>query len=550
MKHLSLIVITLGVFVGSAPAQVTFDRLVRSQREPQNWLTYNGNLGSTHHSALDQITPLNVSTLDLKWVSQAQSLEKFEATPLVVDGVMYVSEPPNTVVAIDTRTGRPYWIYEHPMPETTYVCCGNINRGVAILGNTLFLGTLDAHLVAIDASTGRKKWETKVAEYTQGYAVTVAPLVVKDKVVVGPAGGERGIAGFLAAYDVQTGKEVWRFNTIPHPGEPGNETWPGDSWKTGGGSVWVTGSYDPEANLIYWGIGNPGPDWNPEVRKGANLYSDCVVALDADTGKLKWYYQFTPNDEWDFDSVQVPVLADLSWKGKPRKTMLWGNRNGFFYTLDRGSGQFLQGKAFVKQTWAVGIDEYGKPIKASGKSPSVTGNDVWPGVQGGTNWYAPSFSPHTGLFYVTAWEDYHTSYYTWDQEYEPGKSYTGGAPRGPIPSLRREPFIKWGPEWGYGVVRALNPVTGEKVWDYKMRDVSDAGILTTASDLLFSGNREGYFFALDAKTGKELWKRYLGSQVAASPITYAVDDVQYVSVAAGHSLFTFGLSHPTADSKR
>ena len=524
-----------------APAQVTFERLVQSQREPQNWLTYNGNLGSTHHSALDQINAANVANLDLKWVAQAQSLEKYEATPLVVDGVMYVTEPPNTVVAIDTRTGRPFWIYNHPMPETTYVCCGNINRGVAILGNTIYLGTLDAQLVALDASTGRKKWATKVADYTQGYAVTVAPLVVKDKIVVGPAGGERGISGFLAAYDAETGKQVWRFNTIPHPGEPGNETWPGDSWKTGGGSVWVTGSYDPDANLIYWGIGNPGPDWNPEVRKGANLYADCVVALDADTGKLKWYYQFTPNDEWDFDSVQVPVLADLSWKGKPRKTMLWGNRNGFFYTLDRTSGQFLQGKAFVKQTWAVGIDEYGKPIKASGKSPSVSGTDVWPGVQGGTNWYAPSFSPHTGLFYVTAWEDYHTNYFTWDQEYEAGKSYTGGAARGPIPSLRREPFLKWGPEWGYGVVRALNPVTGEKVWDYKMRDVSDGGILTTASDLLFSGNREGYFFALDAKTGKELWKKYLGSQVAASPITYTVDGVQYVSVAAGHSMFTFGL---------
>jgi alcohol dehydrogenase (cytochrome c) len=541
MRRFSGAVIIFGLFCAVAPAQVTFERLVRAEREPQNWLTYNGNLGSTHHSSLDQINAGNVANLDLKWVSQAQSLEKYEATPLVVDGVMYVTEPPNTVVAIDTRTGRPFWIYNHPMPETTYVCCGNINRGVAILGNTIYLGTLDAQLVALDASTGRKKWATKVADYTQGYAVTVAPLVVKDKIVVGPAGGERGISGFLAAYDAETGKQVWRFNTIPHPGEPGNETWPGDSWKTGGGSVWVTGSYDPDANLIYWGIGNPGPDWNPEVRKGANLYADCVVALDADTGKLKWYYQFTPNDEWDFDSVQVPVLADLSWKGKPRKTMLWGNRNGFFYTLDRTSGQFLQGKAFVKQTWAVGIDEYGKPIKASGKSPSVSGTDVWPGVQGGTNWYAPSFSPHTGLFYVTAWEDYHTNYFTWDQEYEAGKSYTGGGARGPIPSLRREPFLRWGPEWGYGVVRALNPVTGEKVWDYKMRDVSDGGILTTASDLLFSGNREGYFFVLDAKTGKELWKKYLGSQVAASPITYTVDGVQYVSVAAGHSMFTFGL---------
>ncbi len=522
-----------------AAAQVPFARIL--QGEPGNWLTYNGSLQSTHFSGLEQIKTTNVAGLDMKWVYQAQSLEKFETTPLVVDGVMYLTEAPNTVTALDALTGRPYWMYRHPMPETTYACCGNINRGLAMLDNTLFLGTLDAHLVAIDASTGRKKWETKVAQYTDGYAVTVAPLVVKDKIIVGPAGGERGIAGFLAAYDAATGKEVWRFNTIPHPGEPGNETWPGETWKTGGGSVWVTGSYDAALNLIYWGIGNPGPDWNPAARAGANLYADCVIALDADTGKLKWYYNFTPNDEWDFDSVQVPVLADIVWKGEPRKVMMWGNRNGFFYVLDRGTGQFLLGKAFVKQTWAVGIDEYGKPIKATGKSPSVNGTDVYPGVQGGTNWYSPSFSPRTGLFYLTAWENYHTSYFTWDQDYEAGKSFTGGTARGPFPSLTREPFIKWDPEWGYGVVRAINPATGMPAWDYKMRDVSDAGILTTAGDILFSGNREGYFFALDAKTGKELWKRYLGSHVAASPITYTVDGKQYVSVAAGHSLFTFSL---------
>ena len=541
MRHLALTLTLTAALPALLPAQVSFDRLLRAAGEPQNWLTYSGNLQSTHYSRLNQINPQNVADLSLKWVWQAQSLEKFEATPLVVDGVMYVTEPPNTVAAIDTRTGRPYWIYQYPMPETTYVCCGNVNRGLAILGNTLFLGTLDAHLLALDAATGRKKWDTKVAEYTHGYGVTVAPLVVKDKVIVGPAGGERGIAGFLAAYDAQTGREVWKFNTTAHPGEPGNETWAGDSWKTGGGSVWVTGSYDAETNLVYWGTGNPGPDWNPSVRVGANLYTDSVVALDADTGKLKWHYQFTPNDEWDFDSVQVPVLADVSWKGQPRKVILWGNRNGFFYVLDRTSGEFLLGKPFVKQTWSSGIDEAGKPIKAPGKSPSVAGTDAYPGVQGGTNWYSPSFSPGTGLFYLTAWEDYHTTYFQWDQDYEPGKSFTGGAARAPFQSIRRDPFIKWGPEWGYGVVRALNPATGEKVWDYKMRDVSDAGILTTASNLLFSGNREGYFFALDAKTGKELWKCYLGSQVAAAPITYTVDGVQYVSIAAGHSLFTFGL---------
>jgi alcohol dehydrogenase (cytochrome c) len=546
MRRIATAILVMFACMTAAFAQVTFERLLQASHEPQNWMTYNGNLGSTHYSALDQIKAGNVADLDMKWVYQAQSLEKFEATPLIVDGVMYVTEPPNTVVAVDARSGRPYWMYQHPMPVTTYACCGNVNRGVAILGDTVYVGTLDAYLVALDASTGRKKWQTKVAEYTHGYAIAVAPLVVKDKVIVGPAGGERGIAGFLAAYDAKSGKEVWRFNTIPHPGEPGNETWAGDSWKTGGGSVWVTGSYDASLNLIYWGIGNPGPDWNPTKREGDNLYTDCVIALDADTGKLKWYYHFTPHDEWDFDSVQVPVLADLEWKGQPRKGMLWGNRNGFFYVLDRTSGQYLLGKPFVKQTWAVGIDERGKPIKAEGKSPSFGGTDVYPGVQGGTNWYSPSYSPRTRLFYLTAWESYHTQYFTWDQDYEPGKSFTGGTARGPFPSIKREPFIKWDPDWGYGVVRAINPATGEVAWEYKMRDVSDAGILTTSADLLFSGNREGYFFALDARTGKELWKRYLGSQVADSPVTYMVDGTQYVSVAAGNSLFTFSLGRVPA----
>jgi alcohol dehydrogenase (cytochrome c) len=535
------LLITSIVFPALLAAQVSFDRIAGALREPQNWLTYSGELRGTRYSALAQIDTRNAANLDLKWVHQAQSLEKFEATPLVIDGVMYTVEPPNTVVAIDTRTGRLFWMYRHPMPPTTYVCCGNVNRGLAVLGDTLYLGTLDAYLVALDISTGRKKWQTKVADYTEGYGITLAPLAVKDKIVVGPAGGERGISGFLAAYDARTGREVWKFHTIPQPGEPGHDTWEGDSWKTGGASVWVTGSYDPELNLIYWGTGNPGPDWNPGMRQGANLYSDCVIALDADTGKLKWHFQFTPADEWDFDSVQVPVLADIAWKGKPRKVMLWGNRNGFFYVLDRTGGEFLLAKAFVKQTWAAGIDEQGKPVKVAGKTPSVGGADVYPGVQGGTNWYSPSFSRRTGLFYLTTWQDYHTSYFSWDQEYEPGKAFTGGTAMGPFPAITRDPFIRWDPSWGHGVVRALDPQTGDKVWDYKMRDVSDAGILTTAGDVLFSGNREGYFFALDARTGKELWKRYLGSQVAATPITYMSDGVQYVSIAAGHSLFTFGL---------
>jgi len=528
----------------AASGQVPYERLRNAQTEAQNWLTYNGSYASNHHSALDQITPGNVRNLELKWVWQANSLEKLEATPLVVDGVIYLTDPPNDVVAVDARTGRVFWTYRHPLPPGVAPCCGQVNRGLAILDNTLYLGTLDGRLVALDAGSGRKKWDAKVADYTKGYALTVAPLAVKDKIIIGSAGGEFGIRGFVAAHDAKTGKQIWKFNTIPAPGEPGHETWKGDSWKYGGGSVWVTGSYDPALNLTYWGIGNPGPDWNPYVRPGDNLYTDCVLALDPDTGQMKWHFQFTPNDNWDFDSVQIPVLADIKWKDRERKVMLWGNRNGFFYVLDRTSGEFLLGKPFVKQTWAAGLDERGRPVRVPGKGPSLAGTEVWPGVQGGTNWYAPSFSPRTQLFYLTAWEDYHSTYYAWEQEYEAGKWYAGGSVRAEVPAIRREAIRTWGPEAGYGVVRAIDPQTGTRVWDYKMSDVSDSGLLTTAADLLFSGNREGHFFALDAKNGKLLWNRYLGGQVASSPISYSVDGKQYVTIAAGHSLFTFGLREP------
>ena len=525
----------------TAQAQVSAGRLRDAAAEPQNWLTYNGSYAGTHHSTLNQLRPDNVARLDLKWVWQANSLEKLEATPLVVDGVMYLSDPPNDVVAIDVKTGRAFWRYRHQVPPGVTPCCGRVNRGLAILGNTLYMGTLDAKLVALDAATGRKRWDVQVADYATGYSLTLAPLAIGNRVIVGTAGGELGIRGFIVAYDAANGKELWRFKTIPEPGEPGHETWNGDSWKHGGASVWVTGSYDPALNLTYWGIGNPGPDWNPDLRKGDNLYSDSVVALDAETGKLKWYFQFSPHDGFDYDSVQIPVLADLTWKGKPRQAMLWGNRNGFFYVLDRTTGEFLSGTPFVKQTWAVGLDERGRPVKAEGRMPSAEGTLTYPGVQGGTNWYAPSFSPLTGLFYLTAWEDYPGVYYAWDQDYEAGKWFSGGSVRAELPAITRREIRTLGPEAGYGTIRALDPATGRRVWEYKMNDVSDSGLLTTASGLLFSGNREGHFFALDAKDGKLLWDRYLGGQVASSPITWSIDGQQFVSIASGHAVFTFGL---------
>src|SRR5436190_3171818 len=450
-------------------------------------------------------------------------------------------------------TGRAFWSYRYTPAQDRIVCCGANNRGLAILGDTLFMGTLDAQLIAIDAKTGKALWKTAVAKTTDGYSITHAPLVVKDKVIVGVGGGEYGIRGFIAAYDAATGKEAWKFYTIPAPGEPGSETWQRcppnskgfcdpDAWKHGGGSIWLTGSYDPRLNLTYWGVGNVGPDYNGDQRPGDNLYTDSVVALDADTGKLKWHYQFTPNDGYDYDSVQVPVLADLMWKGSLTKAMLWGNRNGNFYVLDRETGKFLSGTPFVKVNWMSGFDEGGRPIQ----TPQPPGKVTYPGNQGGTNWYSPSYSPRTGLFYVSAWENYGSIYRKETVPYEPGRRFNGGGstvamPNPDAPAMRRNPINDWTDVVGHGAVIAIDPRTGQPKWKFQMYDVTDGGILTTAGDLLFTGGREGYFHALDAKTGTELWKANLGGAIMSAPVTYSVDGKQYVIVNSGNVMAAFAL---------
>jgi alcohol dehydrogenase (cytochrome c) len=534
-----LLALALGVTLN---AQVTFDRILRANTEPQNWLTYSGGFSSQRYSLLTQITPANVKDLEQQWVFQARSLEKFEATPLVVDGVMYTVQAPNDVVALDAATGHVFWVYPHNPSPLARLCCGRVNRGLAIHGDTLFMATIDGRLIALDAKNGGLVWNVAVggARPEAGYSLTVAPLVIKDKVIIGTAGAEYGVRGFLAAYDVRTGKEAWRFHTIAGPGDPGRESWAGDSWMHGGGSIWVTGSYDPDLNLTYWGVGNPGPDWNGDNRAGDNLYSDSVVALDADTGTLKWHFQFTPHDVFDYDAVQVPVLADLQWQGRARKAMLWANRNGFFYVLDRTTGEFLFGKPFVKVTWTSGLDAKGRPQNVLSLTPE--GTLAFPGVQGGTNWFSPSYSPRTGLFYIPSWMDTSSTFIKRPVEYQEGQRFTGALPNVNVRLLQPGPVVNRRlPEEGYGAVQAFDPRTGERKWEFKLVDVLDAGILTTASDLLFSGGREGYFFSLDAKTGGLLWKAQVGGQVSSGPITYSVGARQYVAVAAGNSLFTYAL---------
>lgn len=535
------LLVAAGVAAG-LDAQVSGDRLLRAASEPQNWLTYSGTLDAQRHSRLTQITAANVRNLELQWVFQAESLEKFEATPLVVDGVLYTVQPPNDVVALDAVTGRVFWTYSHVPAQAARACCGRVNRGLAILDDTLYLGTFDGHLLALDAKSGKALWNVTVegTRAEAGYVFTMAPLVVKDKVIMAAAGGDYGIRGFIAAFDGRTGKEVWRFNTIPGPGEPGNETWAGESWKRGGGGVWTTGSFDPELNLTYWGIGNPGPDFNGDYRDGDNLYSNSVVALDADTGKLRWHYQFTPHDEFDYDSTQVPVLADFDYRGRTRKAMLWANRNGFWYVLDRTNGEFLSGKAFTKVTWADGIDEKGRPRRV--QSPTPEGIVVYPSFVGATNWYSPSYSPRTGLFYFSAWMDTFSTFVKGKADYVEGRSFIGTFPSGPSPSIFGSPLNRR-TAGGHGAVLAFDPKTGEKKWQFDLVDVSDSGVLTTATDLLFSGSREGNFFALDARTGTLLWRTALGGTVQSGPMSYAVNGRQYIAVSAGHALFAFALKN-------
>ena len=524
-------------------AQVPFERILHADLEPQNWLTYSGNLNGARYSNLTQVTRDNAKNLELKWVLQtrppAEAGSKYEATSLVVEGVLYTVQPPNAVVAVDAVTGRIFWTHVYNPEPAARLCCGRVNRGLAILGNTLFMGTIDGNLIALDARDGHQIWSTPLGKPEAGYSVTVAPLVVKDKIIAGPAGGEYGISGFLAAYAAGTGKELWRFNTVPKPGEPGNDTWAGQSWMHGGGSIWTTGSYDPALNLIYWGIGNASPDWNGTVREGDNLYTSSVVALDADTGKLKWHFQFTPHDEFDFDSTQVPVLADVTWQGRPRKVMFFANRNGYFYVLDRVTGEFLRGKPFVKVTWSTGLDAKGKPVRVGHSTPE--GMVIYPENQGGTNWYNPSYSPRTGLFYIPSWMDTHSINTSREEEYREGNQYTAGGATHEMSALRAPANNRRSQDSGWGAIQAVDPATGDVKWQFKMVDVTDSGVLSTASDVVFAGGREGYFYALDARTGALLWKAMTGGQITAGPVTYAVEGKQYISVPAGNAIFTFGL---------
>jgi alcohol dehydrogenase (cytochrome c) len=536
----------------AAPAEVTYDRLLHADREPHNWLTYSGTYASHRYSSLSQINRTNVKYLQLKWtyhpIVQKNSQIKMENTPLVVDGIVYTGTAVEAV-ALDAVTGRQYWQLPRSLDPTAYYNAYEVNKGMALAGDTLFWATVDCHLLAIDGKTGRVIWDKVLVDYKKGYQYNVAPLVIRNMVILGPATNEAGANCWVAAYDIKTGEELWRFNTAPISEDaPEAKTWVGDSWKHGGSPIWNSGSYDPETNLTFWGTGNPNPGWNGDSRTPAdNLYSNSVIALDADTGNLKWHYQFTPGDEYDWDSTQVPVLVDMEWQGRQRKLMLWANRNGFFYVLDRVTGQFLMAKAFVKQTWNLGFDEKGRPIKNPEFWPKPMGGVVVsPGTQGGTNWYPPSYSPRTGLFYIPTWENSGGRSAKYDPgQWKEGQRYTGATPPddvvAPRPRSLRAPAAFRKEEEGYGAIRALDPKTGEKKWEFKMVNYTESGVLSTAGDLVFGGGMEGNFVALDARSGELLWHVNLGGPNASGPISYAVDGKQYIVGTGQGTMFVFSL---------
>jgi PQQ-dependent dehydrogenase (methanol/ethanol family) len=502
---------------------------------------YWGDYQGTHSSPLNGINTSNVHRLQTAWTFPVLGGNSvLEGTPLVVDGVMYAtgSGNPATVTALDARTGRQVWRWTRQQKVINAYEINPFNRGAAILGNRIFVGTLDAVLIAIDARTGRTLWEVQVADTMEGYSITSPPLVIKDKVITGIAGGEYATRGFIDAYDAATGKHAWRFHTIPGPGEPHHETWKDESWKTGGGATWLTGTYDPDLNTIYWPVGNPAPMLDRSVRGELdNLYTDSVVALDADTGTLKWHYQFTPNDGHDWDSVQDMVLVDRSWRGQQRQLLMHADRNGHFYVLDRTNGRFLSGTPFIYQNWNKGFDEKGRPQQVPGSNSSPEGSFlVYPTLGGATNFQAPSYSALTGWFYL-AYSEAGQQYTSAPSSITRGQQYTGRG-RGAAPTARRadQPAPNAG-------IKALDPETGRTMWDFKIFQGSITnGVLATGGGVLFASTRDGNISALDARTGKYLWHFQTGGNHAASPISYAVGGRQYVALSAGNVVFSFALS--------
>jgi alcohol dehydrogenase (cytochrome c) len=503
-------------------------RQVTSQSD---WPTYNGTLNANRYSTLAQITKSNASRLAPKWVFTIPNAAPLQVTPVVVEGVMYVTTA-NECFALDAGTGKQIWHYQRPRTVgLAGNAAGGINRGVSVAGERVFMVTDHAHIISLNRFSGKLLWETEMADWHLNYNATSAPLVVGNLVVSGSAGGDEGARGFIAAFDQETGKEVWRFWNVPQRGEPGSETWSGDQIDHPGAVSWFTGSYDPDLGTVYWQTGNPGNDLNGDARGGDNLYSCSVVALDAKTGKLKWYFQYTPHDVWDWDAVQPPVLVDAQWQGQPRKLLLHANRNGFFYVLDRTNGKLLHATPLVKKiSWAKGIGPDGRPILNPNQIPTEQGTRICPALEGATNWFSTSYNPTTKLYYVQTLERC-VLFVKQPMEWGPGKGYMGGTTR----SVPGDDAQK--------VLRAFDIETGKPVWEVPETGKGDSwgGVLSTAAGVIFYGDDSGDFVAADASDGKPLWHYPANHLWKASPMTYQFDNKQYVAVASGQTIFSFGL---------
>lgn len=501
---------------------------------PGDWPTYHGNLSGNRHSPLRRIHAGNVAQLAPRWIFPIPNARRLEGTPVVVDGVMYVTAA-NRAYALDAQSGRPLWRYQRPLTRGLVGdAAGAINRGVAVLDDKVFMVTDHAHLIALHRLTGRLLWDVEMADYQRHYGATSAPLVVKDLVISGISGGDEGVRGFLDAYNASTGERVWRFWTIPAPGEPLSETWVGNALPHGCAATWLTGTYDPRANLLYWTTGNPCPDYNGDERKGDNLYSDSVLALEPETGKLRWHYQFTPHDLHDWDAQQTPMLIDARFQGRPRRLLAQANRNGFFYVLDRITGELLLARPFVEQlTWASGIGPDGRPQLISGGAPTQAGVKACPAVEGATNWMSTAYNPATELFYVMALEKC-VIYSKSPEPWEPGKSFYGGGTREAPDSPGRK------------YLRAIDVRTGKTVWQYAQIGPGNSwgGALSTDGGVVFFGDDSGAFAAVEAKSGKLLWHFHTNELWKASPMTYLAGGKQYVAVAAGANILAFGLPEP------
>jgi alcohol dehydrogenase (cytochrome c) len=533
---LALIFACLAAQAGNdAPGTISAAIDVRSedllvQPPANNWISYNGDYSGRRYSGLSEIKPNNLAKLRAEWVFHARNTGRLEVTPVVVNGMMFVTAA-NDAFALDARTGRVVWHHAWPISAGLIDdASGHINRGVGVWRKRVYMETDNAHLLCLDARSGNLIWDVAYADWNKNYGATSAPLVVKDNILVGTSGGDDGVRGFVAAYDALTGKLVWRFWTIPAPGEFGSKSWPGKLYLHGGGTTWMPGTYDPQFNTIYWGTSNPAPDFEGGVRPGDDLYTDCVLALDPDTGKLKWYFQFTPHDLFDYDAVETPMLIDAVYQGTARKLLVQANRNGYIYVLDRTSGNFLFATPFVeKLNWAKGIDGQGRPVE-TGVEPSAEGTRVCPGYSGATNWFAPSYSESTHSIYFMALEQCET-YFSKPQAFQEGKEYySTGVKR--IPS-----------ETSQKVLVAFNLDTNSIAWKYAQTGTgrSSAGTMVTAGGLVIFGDDAGSLEAVKAQSGKALWHFNTGQDISASPMSYAIAGRQYVAIAAGSDVFSFAL---------